>query len=462
MSRKKAGVIRPFAIVAMLLGGGVAMAAGAAREAPEQAAIANFGCSPEHLPTYLKDIEPGQRVRPDLIACVPFKSSHFGVSDPILSPDGERIAQWHNGTPAPLEIAAIRSGDYTQLPNRVSFRGFRSLSADHAIRWSDDSASIWTVRQDVMAPSGFALSGLAPIRVGLDGKPADLPALVHPAGPLDAVHWVDGKGVAIAQFGTRGGYYKPEHADDAPSFAIVDAARGKVRASLPVKSIPELADGLPASIFRVANPDVAAVMLKNGKVRAVLQFPAPKETPPLWLVWTEGAKPEIRKGVEKRDRGSRFALTPDGAGLLVNPALQPDGIQVSDCGRGGRSAEACAPPPTPVDGPIAELVDIRSGKAMWRINARAAAFWPQRGRPAISPDGRLALIELPPETQRRRFGLIDMKTGELLDRFSAWSIGSYPVTFDFTPDGRRIWLACGGMLVRFGLGQGGGAAPGSR
>ncbi len=467
MSRKAAGIVPLCVILVLLLAAGITEPARSGQAEPERTAgaaftdvpkltppVASFGCGSGHVSAFLKEIEPGQRVRPDLIACVPFKSSHFSVSEPIISPDGERIAQWHDGMPAPLEIVSMISGDYAQLPNRVGFRGFRALSADSAIRWSDDSASIWTVRQDVMTPSGFAISGLVPIRVGLDGKAADLPPLTHPAGPLDAVRWVDGNGVAIAQFGTRGGYYKPEHADDAPTFAIVDAASGKVRASLPAKSIPDLADGLPANITRVSNADVAAVVLKNGKVRAVLQFFGSRKGPPLRLVWTEGARPEIWKGDETRDRGSRFALTPDGAGLLVNPALQPDGVQVHDCNRGGRSTESCAPPPTPVDGPIAELVDIKSRKTVWRITARAAAFWSQRARPAISPDGRLALIELPPET-RRRFGLVDMKTGTLIDRFSAWSIGSYPVTFDFTLDGRLIWLACGNTVVHFDIGLGG-------
>ncbi|HYI41710.1 MAG TPA: hypothetical protein VE053_15485 [Allosphingosinicella sp.] len=73
-----------------------------------------------------------------------------------------------------------------------------------------------------------------------------LPALRHPARPLDGLQWIGGEGRALALFGARGGYYRPEHEDPEPTLAMVDAGLGRVLASVPARTLPRLRRRLDA------------------------------------------------------------------------------------------------------------------------------------------------------------------------------------------------------------------------
>jgi hypothetical protein len=81
---------------------------------------------------------------------------------------------------------------------------------------------------------------MRPVRTVQQGEIEPLPELHHAAGPLDALLWAGGDGLAVAQFGTRGGFYRPEHDDPNPTFAIVDARRGIVLDTLPFDAIEPL------------------------------------------------------------------------------------------------------------------------------------------------------------------------------------------------------------------------------
>ena len=425
--------------------------------------VRTHGC-PE---AYLAHFDPGPStdgpLRLSLVSCVGFEFSHFGVSDAIMSPDGRRAARWHNGSPAPVEFAELERSGRVSVPNRVTLRnlarGGASIhgTAPDALAWASDSQSLWTVRQETMNPSGWALSGLKAIRIGLDGQVRDLPALVHPAGPLDGIMWVGGDGLALALFGSNGNYYRPEHEDPTPTLAMVDAARGEVLDSFPATTIQALQARVQAHGLRVQG--AAATTLPNGRLKAVVQFgPWAERSPGVapggdnesirhagnWLVWTQGQRPITWTTPYPDDRVNPLALSPNGSRLLVMRQLQPAGPHVQ-C---RIPCPNLQPPPTPVAGPIAELIDVPSGRAMWRIPARVDRFWNQGAPPAISPDGRYGLIEMPPQGDYLPVALVRLRDGHIVQQIAPIQFGSHPQNFGFSADGRRVWLVCGnGVLI---------------
>jgi hypothetical protein len=88
---------------------------------------------------------------------------------------------------------------------------------------------------------------------------------------------------------------------------------------------------------------------------------------------------------------------------------------------------------------------------LWRLQARATQFWNQRAAPAISPNGRYALVEIPPEAGRAMVALVSMKDGKIRQRFSAVHVGSYKQAFGFTEGGKRVWLTSGNIVFRYRL-----------
>ena len=432
--------------------------AGLATAPPAAPAIPTPGCPPG-FPERL-DLEPEGTgpLRLALLACVELGSGPSGHGDPIVSPDGGRIAHWQNGSPAPVEIAALGRPGLVGVPNRATFRNYAGIvdsihgTAPDALAWAQDSRSLWAVRQRTASPGGFALAGLEPVSIGRDGRLRALPPLRHPAGPLDAIQWVGGRGLALAQFGARGGYYRPEHADPIPTLAMVDAARGRVLASLPAQSVPGLRARLRAHGLMVSG--ATATVLPDGRIRAIVQFPRWGERPAgrdgqsimrpgLWLIWTQGEAPRQWTAPYADRFENSLALTPDGSKLLVVRRLQPDGVQIG-CRIPCRGPPP--PPPTPVDGPVAELIDVGSRRVLWRVPARAVQFWRQSAPPAIGADGRYALIEIPPNGDRAPIALIDMRTGRIVQSIAPSHTWSYKHSFGFTAGGRRAWVAVGNQV----------------
>jgi hypothetical protein len=346
------------------------------------------------------------------------------------------------------------------LSNRVTFRDFGSGidQRQEALAWRTDSSGLWSVEQQVVRPSGWALSGLTPILIDSAGNVQRFAAPEHAAGPLDAVAWVGGHGRAIAQFGTSGGSYRPEHADASPTLAMID---------VPGKRILDTLTGADAEALRLRTGsyngfgpfDLSAVQLRNGRLRALLQLermvdpshrrPAGSDEhrflTPLWLVWTQGRSPVPMTPLFD-DPSARAELTPDGSHILAWQPLQPEGLIIHDC----RSCPP-PPPPTPVEAPIAALIDARSGRTVWSLRARASEFWNRFGGPVVSPTGGFALIPLPAVNGRRRIALLSMADGRILQRFSPACAGCYPQSFGFTRGGRQVWIGIGSQLAFYDL-----------
>lgn len=146
------------------------------------------------------------------------------------------------------------------------------------------------------------------------------------------------------------------------------------------------------------------------------------------------------------DRSARAELTPGGSGILTWRPLQPDGIIVHDC----RNCPP-PPPPTPVDATVAALIDTKSGRTMWSLQARASEFWNRFGGPVVSPTGRYALVPLPAANQRQMIALLSMADGHILQRFSLACNGCYPQSFGFCRDGRQMWIGVTNRLAFYDL-----------
>jgi hypothetical protein len=415
----------------------------------------------------MEDFDPGPisagPLRLVSVACLDFDTSD-SVTDPILSPDGTAVAHWHSGATGPIEIVAVERPGRIDIPNRAGFRnlalygGLPGASPD-ALAWSADSQSLWSVRQEIATPGSFALGGLEPVAIRRDGTVRALPPLSHPSGPLDGLLWVGREGRALAVFGAGGPYYRPVHEDRAPTLAMVDAARGRVLASVAARSFPGMGRRFDAHGLMISG--AVATLLPDGRIRALIRFgrwaerlagadpnSEPIAHPPLWLAWTEGEAPRQWAFPYPEDHSSHVTLTPDGTKLLVVRPLQPDGVQIScriPCGG------PPPPPPTPVTGSIAELFDFSSGRVLWRLRVRVDRFWNQDLISAVSDDGRFALIPLPPDGGRQPIALVDMGSGRILQTIAPALVGSYGYRTGFTADGQRIWASDGYMMLFFKL-----------
>jgi hypothetical protein len=414
------------------------------------------GCEPgvaEHL--QIGPSTPGP-LRLDELACLTFQA---GGSHPILlSPDGRAAALWDSGEHDRLEMVPLGGTEARAVPLLASavFRGFVGLEHyDGAgFAWARDSGGLWAVRQDFGRPGGWARGPLEPVEVRPDGAVRALPQLRHPAGPLDAVKWIGGEGLALVQFGTRGSYYRPGHDDPAPTLAMVDARRGRVLATLPVLALPEIGDQVRAWGFV---PRLAVVgQLPDGRLRAVLLFNPwrdrrnvrPGEEGPLrpgqWLVWTQGEAPLVRPYAAGDFRYPEISLSPDARQLLVTQAVEASGADVE---------HAPSPPPTPETATAAQLLDLETGRSVWRFEVRAERKWNRPlTSPPISPDGRHALIALPADADNyMAYGLIEMGTGRILQRIKPLHLWTYGQSYGFTADGRRAWFTSGNIVIFYRL-----------
>jgi hypothetical protein len=206
----------------------------------------------------------------------------------------------------------------------------------------------------------------------------------------------------------------------------------------------------------------AAVLLPDGRMRAMIQFsrwfdnrrriPPDREPamhPGFWFLWTQG-EPPVEWPRPDEDRALPLTFSPNGRSLLVVRPLQPSGVQTS-CRIPCRPPP---PPPEPVSGTVAALIDVASQRVLWQVRARTISFWDQSMAPAISPDGRYALIELPPDQTRRWLVLIDMRTGRIIQRLAPFHVGTYRNAASFAPDGRSLWITSASLLWTWSLPRG--------
>jgi hypothetical protein len=352
---------------------------------------------------------------------------------PLVSPDAQSIAYYE--TDKILRVARLDSSrtwiDY-ELDMGTFARFSSNFRSTPAISWSSNGEFVWAATQEKAKPSGFALSALQLVRTAERGTLQLLPPLRHDAGPLDALLWVDHDGLAIAQFGTRGGYYRPEHEDRDPTFAIVDAQRGLARDVLKFSDIEVLKNrnsGLSPGVFV---RDAVATKLPDGRVRVLLSVGQ-------WVVWTEGETPRILPDPHVGEFHNRWAISPDGSRLLIGHLLRTAG---GICQRVG----GCEPGRS-VNGILAELRDLQSGQLLWSIRATVTSDY-EFPTPAISPDGRYALIGLVPQNARPLIALVTIEDGKIVQTFPSPG-GDYAM--GFVRGGLTVWTHAHSMTALYDI-----------
>lgn len=341
--------------------------------------------------------------------CPPSLHTSFTISAPSISPDGRHyLVSGYDS----LWIGSIGSA---AAPRVVGSRlAIASLGYSKAppFAWADNSRAILGVRQDTMRPNGFALGPLSPIEIPKDGEARPLPPLKDGAGGLDGMLWVGGGGLALAEFGTKGGYYRPEHDDPTPTLAIVDGRRGKVLQTAP---IPLSRGATPPTLVG----DIDARLDREGNIYALFVLNGGR-----WFEWRQG-KPLRETPLHPGPNGFwKFALSSDLKTVLIAHSLSAVGIICEHYGGTPRRPEC--EERTPQSGAIADLWEIETGRKLWSIAGTAFDF-SQTYQPAISPDGRYALISMPVGngSHRETIALISMADGHEIQRFNK------PEAFDF-------------------------------
>lgn len=308
-------------------------------------------------------------------------------------------------------------------------------SAPIPFAWQSDSRAVFGASQQRMSPrGGWAIEGWRPLRIWRDGRVEPLPKLRHSSGELDGLLWAEGRGLALAQFGTTGGLYRPERKNPEPTFAFVDAIRGRVLATIPFDTIPGVKPRRDGSDYAVFDRPAAVVVRPHGKLRAVVKVARGP-----WVILDQGRAPRlaaISDGAQVW--GGGLSLSADGRRLLVTRNLQASGVI---CERNPN-----CPTPTPIEGPFATLYDLETGKRLWELRETATDFW-SYPQPALSPDGTLALIGLPGSGSDPwpRVALASMRTGEILQTLCAADSSSYVQTF--LPDGRMALSGTGHFAI---------------
>jgi hypothetical protein len=368
------------------------------------------------------------------VYCQRGRSSSLLFNPPTVSPDGQSIAYVEND--AILRVARLDSRD-SWIDYRTEMGVFarfgRSFRSRRAISWASNSKLVWAGHHEAIFPSRFAKSPLQPLKTAEDGSLLTLPPLRHNAGPLDGLLWADGDGLAVAQFGTRSGYYRPEHPDEDPSFAIVDAGRGLVLDILPFTAIDALKDRAKGHSPSAFIKNAAAARRSDGKVRTLLSVGQ-------WVVWTEGQTPVAITDPYAGDFDSHIVMSPDGSRVLVARFLRPWEII---CER--RPDSDCSKRGPPVEGVIAAMHDLENGRLLWSIRATVSYSY-EVPAPAISPDGRFALIALPPESARPLIALVGLEDGRIVQTIP--SPGGYSA-MGFVRGGQSVWTHAHGLTALY-------------
>jgi hypothetical protein len=367
------------------------------------------------------------------VYCQRIRATSLPLSPPTVSPDGQSIAYVEHD--AILRIARLDAED-TWIDYRTEMGAFARFGLSPrsmpAVSWVSNSKSVWASNYEAVQPSGFVKSPLQPLKTAGDGIVLPLPPLRHDAGPLDALLWADGDGLAVAQFGTRGGYYRPEHPDEDPSFAIVDAGRGLVLDTLPFAAIEALQNRARGISPSAAIKNAAATKLSNGKVRTLLSVGE-------WVVWTEGQPPIAIADPYAADFDSYIVMSPDGSRVLVGRLLRTKGAMICEhkpgCGTAGR----------PVEGVLAAMHDLVDGRLLWSIRATVTYDY-EFPSPAISPDARFALVGLVPEGAGPLIALVALEDGRIVQTIPAPS-GRYAM--GFARGGLSVWTHANGLTALY-------------
>lgn len=226
------------------------------------------GARPQFIDDYQAIGEGPARLQS--VHCLALPGTHFSHTLPIVSPDASRyfVHQSKSG----LHLGMLMGEDKASFALDPTFEAF-TIRSPRAYAWGDRGI-VWGVEQETAKPSGFAIGPLRPVRALSNGRLERLPALTHPAGTLDGMLWAGRQGLALAQFGTAGGYYRPQRSNPDPTLAFVDAGRGKVLQAASLRSVPKFADAVardlpaPQSSALQPRPIAAVARLRCSRLRA--------------------------------------------------------------------------------------------------------------------------------------------------------------------------------------------------
>lgn len=360
------------------------------------------------------------------------------VGPVTVAPDAGRIVFAERGRH--LAIVDLRTGARVTVASPGDVSAYNSVRfASPLAAWSRDGRHLWSATR-VLVGGGFAASPLRPVRVARNGTLRPLPKLSSPAGPLDAIQWIGADGMGLAQFGTGGGYYRPDHEDPAPELAIVDAARGRVLDRLPLARIAAFRARRPGFSARANLPWASGTIGSDGRVAVLFEVNAGPDHRAL-VHWPQGRPPIEMPHPARKDRWTHGALLPSGRAFLLTRELKPKGDEViceiwsPDCRN--------LPAPTPRKGPLLELRNAATGRLLWTLEATADQFW-NGDVLQVAPQGDVALVSYPPAGTTKRVALVRMSDGALLAALPAPGGDA-----GFTHDGRTLWVRAGDALLLY-------------
>lgn len=277
---------------------------------------------------------------------------------------------------------------------------------------------MWAAIRPLRRLYGAFLGPLRPILVD-NGAVEEMPPVEHPAGPLDALRWVNGDGLALGQFGTRGSSYWPEHEDPNPAYAVFDARTGVVRSSFYFSELPAIGRRLRYPHF------AETTVLPDGRIRTYFHFN-------VGVLWTEGESPRVLSGLSDPAPWislARGGMSAEGRLLLLDHGLHAAGIICENFGR------TPCPPRIPSEGDLATLFDLDSGQRLWTIAARDEVG-ARRIAPILSPDNRYGLLQVPARAGDRhaRLALVSLTDGHVVQELPGYGA----ITAEFTDGGRTL------------------------
>lgn len=427
--------------------------------APKELAASTTSC-PEELETEAEPLNSGP-ARLASVICVRIPGFGHYEGPPVISPDARGVVFWDQFQEGLLDVVDLNTGSGSRLFNRVAVRHPGPTYREDGLAWRSDGLAVWSIEQQLALPAGWAVSGLTPIQIDAAGEIQRFVPPRHEAGPLDALAWVGGDGFAIAEFGTRGDFYRPQREDVSPTLAMIDVRAGTVLDAI----TGEDAEALrlrAASGHRLRYAKSSAVQLPDGRLHAMVHLGRvvdrrrdqtmpdwsknPRFLPATWLMWTQGEQP-VEIPMSFGFDPAQSELAPDGRRVLAWRPLQPEGVIHLECFHDCPAL----PPVTPVRDTVAALVDTETGRTLWQIKATAGEAWNSFGGAVISPKGEYALIAIPAANRRQRIALLSMDDGRILQRFSLGCNGCFSQSFGFVRGGQQMWIGIQGQLAFYDL-----------
>lgn len=344
------------------------------------------------------------------LADIPRRYSTPDFEWAALSPDGATYAHSAGGGISFEPADSKGPSSYTKGLAGSTLLQFGS-EGPLAIKWAETSDAVWTATWPW--PKGV----MQPVRAALNGAVQSVPTPPSGSYPLDGLLFVNGKGLAIASYATRGHLIDVKTVGP-PILALVDLASAKTLASIRLDR-PFGVEGRTVTL-RGGPQNAAVTEAKDGSVRFVADVYTSFSTRrrqfhPMFMAWnTTGAARLIRS--EYAGAGSRFAISPDGSKILVARRL----FAFSPC-----PVDApCSKPAKPVNGVSVALYDFTTGKRLWqRVEKDVVLLRP--ARPLFSPDGRFAMVAMPQHSKPiagkvrpsdgGRVGIIAVRDGRLIE-----------------------------------------------